>query len=578
MKEIGGIPRHGSLFLVEENDGSVFVIEINGDSGVGKSEMIAAFVLKWLRNNLEGIRSVKMIAGDMFHEFQDADGNLYGIGTEVGDFSRTTDFDPDYIKYYKFLFESSADSNVDDRNARSTVSGMCDITMPYRVDIMLSASNYSKDEGGITRMDNPENFLLYIDAHGERKEKATSGDGPNFQRTLKRYTADKNIVEVISRHGNYLDDILDWDYNPIDRQYYLASSYKLLDKIDVTEVVRMIFVGHSFTRDGIRYTIEDVAFDMIQNRFTASTVYEDEAEKVYTDIVLDRRIFSSIFDALASTPGGQPFIAEEDQVETVHRLIECLRGGKDGRGGARHIQCGVLSTEIGKKGREITGPQKAAAALKQLIQEVRVNKPEINEGKIKVKRLINEKYYHIFGGEMNSSELWRYNFYLYQLENMRKADLRRMDNRNKRVDISNLVDFHPVAPDHEFSPLLVNPNLNIELSSFSETFEELMSFPNYPEFAEEFAAKLDRLYIADGYSEETNINNMIVQLLILEGYISSDDLAQGSVIEKVNRETIAAAKHAVVQYLNRQRSERAAEQPRTAAKKTPEKSKQERNK
>ena len=220
----------------------------------------------------------------------------------------------------------------------------------------------------------------------------------------------------------------------------------------------------------------------------------------------------------------------------------------------------------------------AGWSLKQLIQEVRVNKPEINEGKIKVKRLINEKYYHIFGGEMNSSELWRYNFYLYQLENMRKADLRRMDNRNKRVDISSLVDFHPVAPDHEFSPLLVNPNLNIELSSFSETFEELMSFPNYPEFAEEFAAKLDRLYIADGYSEETNINNMIVQLLILEGYISSDDLAQGSVIEKVNRETIAAAKHAVVQYLNRQRSERAAEQPRTAAKKTPEKSKQERNK
>ena len=109
--------------------------------------------------------------------------------------------------------------------------------------------------------------------------------------------------------------------------------------------------------------------------------------------------------------------------------------------------------------------------------------------------------------------------------------------------------------------MLVNPNLNIELSSFSETFEELMSFPNYPEFAEEFAAKLDRLYIADGYSEETNINNMIVQLLILEGYISSDDLAQGSVIEKVNRETIAAAKHAVVQYLNRQRSERPPNSP-----------------
>ena len=564
VKEMGGTPRHGSLFMVEENDGSVFVIEINGDSGVGKSEMIAAFVLKWLRNNLEGIRSVKMVAGDMFHEFQDADGNLYGIGTEVGDFSRTTDFDPDYIKYYKYLFESSADSNVDDRNARSTVSGMCDITMPYKVDIMLSASNYSKNEGGITRIDNPENFLLYIDAHGERKEKATSGDGPNFQCTLKRYTADKNIVEVISRHGNYLDDILDWDFSPADQQYYLASSFKLLDKIDITEVVKMIFAGRSFTRDGVAYTIENVAFDMIQNRFIATVSYRFGDDRLTDEKQIDRKMFSAIFDALASTPGGQPFISEEGQVECIHNLITCLRGGKDGKGGARHIQCGVLSTEIGKKGREITGPQKAAAALKQLIQEVRVNKPEINEGKIKVKRLLNEKYRHLFHGEMNSSELWRYNFYLYQLDNMRKADLRRMDNKSKKVDITNLVNFHPSDPNHEFSPLLVNPNLNIELTSFGETFEELMSFPNYPDFAEEFAAKVPTLYIAEGYSEETNINNMIVQLLMLEGYISSDDLARGSVIEKVNRETIAAAKYAVVQYLNslkKQGSEPAAAKP-----------------
>ena len=456
---------------------------------------------------------------------------------------------------------------------------MCDITMPFKIDIMLSASNNSKEEGGITRADNPETFLLYTDAHGERKEKATSSDGPNFQRTLKRYTADKNIVDVISRHGNYLDDILDWEYNPADKQYYLASSYKLLDKIDITEIVNKIFVNKIFERDGIRYTIENVTFDMIQNRFIAAAVYEEEHEKVYSDILIDRKIFSSIFDSLASTPGGQPFIAEENQVECIEHLICCMRGGKDGKGKARNIQCGVLSTEIGKKGREITGPQKAAAALKQLIQEVRVNKPEINEGKIKVKRLINEKYYHIFGGEMNSSELWRYNFYLYQLENMRKADLRRMDNRNKKVDISNLVDFHPIDRDKEFSPLLVNPNLNIELSSFSETYEELMSFPNYPDFAEEFAAKIDKLYIAEGYSEETNINNMIVQLLILEGYINSDDIVRGNVIEKVNRETIAAAKHAVVRFLNNRAQSQQAEaekaqkaaQPSTQEKSEPKK-------
>lgn len=86
--------------------------------------------------------------------------------------------------------------------------------------------------------------------------------------------------------------------------------------------------------------------------------------------------------------------------------------------------------------------------------------------------------------------------------------------------------------------MLVNPNLNIELSSFSETFEELMSLPNYPEFACEFAEHMEQLYVAEGYSEETNINNMIVQLLLLEGYCTTEDVARGSVIEKVNRETI----------------------------------------
>ena len=265
---------------------------------------------------------------------------------------------------------------------------------------------------------------------------------------------------------------------------------------------------------------------------------------------VDRKMFSAIFDSLASTPGGQPFIAEEGQLETVMNLIRVMRGGADGEGKARNIQCGVLSTEIGKKGREITGPQKAAMELKRMIQEVRVTRPEINEGKIKVKRLLNEKYRPIFHGEMNSSELWRYNFFIYQLENMRKADYRRMDDITRKVDMSNLVNFVPVDPKKEFSPLLVNPNLNIELSSFSETFEELMSLPNYGDFACEFAEKVDQLYIAEGYSEETNINNMIVQLLLMEGYITTEDVARGSVIQKVNRETIAAAKYAVVQYLS----------------------------
>ena len=85
-----------------------------------------------------------------------------------------------------------------------------------------------------------------------------------------------------------------------------------------------------------------------------------------------------------------------------------------------------------------------------------------------------------------------------------------------------------------------------------------MSLPNYPEFACEFAEHMEQLYVAEGYSEETNINNMIVLLLLLVGYCTTEDVARGSVIEKVNRETIAAAKYAVVRYLEGERVKRAS--------------------
>ena len=41
--------------------------------------------------------------------------------------------------------------------------------------------------------------------------------------------------------------------------------------------------------------------------------------------------------------------------------------------------------------------------------------------------------------------------------------------------------------------------------------------------------------------------------MLLEGYCTTEDVARGSVIEKVNRETIAAAKYAVVRYLEDER-------------------------
>jgi aspartate/methionine/tyrosine aminotransferase len=561
VKEMGGAPVHGSFFIVEGDDGSLFGLMISGDSGVGKSEMLAAMMLKWLKKDLPGVRSIKLVAGDMLHLFPDTEGNLYGVGTEIGDFSRVTDFDPEYIRQYRTLFESSADSNVEDLNSRSTIAGFCDISMPFKVDIMLTAHNYSRNEAGITKYSNVENFMLYRDAHGERKEKATSSDHPHFQRTLLRYTADRNIVEVLDQHGNYLDDVLDWEKDAKTGKWNLASSYKMIEKIDVEEVVNKIFAGKKFKRNGVSFQVENVRFDIIKNRFVVAAKSVDGEEE--SNFLLDKLFFSEIFNSLASTPGGNPFIHEDGELEIRKNLIHILKGGKSGNGKGKNIQCAILSTDLGKKGKEITGPQKAAQDVRKLIQEVRNANPEIHKTKNLVKKEIEDKYGWLFKHHKKSLEVERYNFFLYQMEQMRKARFTRVDNARKAVDLSMLDGYQPLAKNHVFHPLLVTPNINIELNNFTETYEQLMWLPNNQEFAEEFYQDCEKLFMAKGYSEETIINNMIVQLLLMNGYIAVEDLSRGKITEKANRETIAAAKYAVIcKY--REEKEKVAQKPKAS--------------
>ena len=42
---------------------------------------------------------------------------------------------------------------------------------------------------------------------------------------------------------------------------------------------------------------------------------------------------------------------------------------------------------------------------------------------------------------------------------------------------------------------------------------------------------------------------MIIQMLLMNGYILTDDITRGTVVEKVNRETFAASKYAALKIL-----------------------------
>jgi hypothetical protein len=330
----------------------------------------------------------------------------------------------------------------------------------------------------------------------------------------------------------------------------------MIDKIDIEDIVNKIFIGKSFKQKNNSYKITKVNFDIIKNKFIASTVYttqdpKNENKQLDTrqEFLIDKTIFMNIFNALASTPAGQPFVAEEGQIESRNHLIDILKGGDEGTGNGRKIKLGILSTDLGRKGKEITGPQAAAEDMKVMIQEVRIFRNDINQSKNHVQQLVYDTYKHIFNGHQHNSEVCRYNFVLFQLEQMRKAKFVRIDNLKNPVDLSGIKGFEQVSPEKQFSPLLVTPNINIELNSFSETYEQLMSLPSNPEFANEFYKDAGKLYIAEGYGGDTIVNNMVLQLLILSGYLTVEDITRGRITEKVNRETLAAAKFAAVKKL-----------------------------
>lgn len=187
----------------------------------------------------------------------------------------------------------------------------------------------------------------------------------------------------------------------------------------------------------------------------------------------------------------------------------------------------------------------------KMVREAMILNPEMNQQKQLIRELILEKYGFVFNGQPFNQEVWRNNFLLYQLEEMKKAEFVRIDNMKKRVDLSSVKGFNPIGKSRTFTPLLLTPNMHIELSGFTETYEQLMSFPNNPEFAAEFVKSTESLYDAVNYSYETRVNNMILQLLLINGYLQTEDLTSGRITEKVNRETLAAAKFAVVARLKK---------------------------
>ena len=91
----------------------------------------------------------------------------------------------------------------------------------------------------------------------------------------------------------------------------------------------------------------------------------------------------------------------------------------------------------------------------------------------------------------------------------------------------------------------------LPIYGFSETYEQLMWLPSIRNFADVLYRQCNQLYLAEGYNRRTIANNAVLQLLLLNGYLTVNDLSKSNITEKVNRETLSAARYAVEKFMKK---------------------------
>lgn len=163
------LPIHGAMVNITLRNNTEKNIVIIGDSGAGKSETLEA--LRVIGEKY--IREMNVIFDDM-GTFFERDGQIVGIGTEIGAFIRLDDLE---IGYAYREIDRAFFLNPDKTNARVIlpVSDYQSIINHYHVDMVLYANNYNEEKEGI-RIFTDINESLAVFREGARKAKGTTSE------------------------------------------------------------------------------------------------------------------------------------------------------------------------------------------------------------------------------------------------------------------------------------------------------------------------------------------------------------------------------------------------------------------
>jgi hypothetical protein len=480
----------------------------------------------------------------MLSLWQGEDSQIYGFGTETGDFLRLSDITGSWQARYGDLLKRGSFSNPDHpQNPRVSIPGICDarrVLAPTRVNCFFYINNYEEPRGSAVELsDDPRHVLRTIWVRGLRREKGTSGDQPNLRAGL----AFAGRTDLVTRYQHSLDELLEWQPREVEGHSRTCLVYRdgANDVFAAREAVSVAFKGQSFTREGERRRIESVDFDLMENLFWV--VGEDGKRAA-----LDREIYDPIYPPLVSTFCGNPFVDPAGMDLTLGRFAETLRLAR--------VHTGQIRTQLARTGQEHSGPEKAARDILSFLMEDEEVNARYQRNKSKVSQAMQAYYGGVLpaGGNL-PIELEGYN--LLRLEEYESTHVRFLDGEGRTFTIST-PHYRYEIPDQAVRGSFVPA---IALPGIAASIADICGNPDHEMELSELEVDLS---VYDGIRHWNDLHELTYQVLLMNGVIHL-----GSSETEVARFPMEVRKaHAVAQRICAARNpagSEAVEPPLTAA-------------
>jgi len=507
------MPVHGSAFSIVFKNGLRKTIVMGGDSGTGKSETIIAMMGQIINNQglASQVEGIEFLSGDMLSMFEGNDGQMYMLGTEEGDFMRMTDIPDDWKERVRDRINNGSKTNISDqKNPRITIGNLCkpsQFQRPVRVNCFFNINNFKVPNGSSVReSESPRNLLLHEYVKGYRGEKGTSGDQPNLFASISEGD-DNSQHPVIQEFGKELDLLLGWDILT-GSDGKAANAFMSFNDIPggrpkAENMVKAMFMGKTVGYSeiiGTRYDVRknhfyvtlksnlnaEQIFDMqsyvnkidallsdepnLKNKSELEKEKEElkkELNRAYNgpeEVVLDREgVFSRIYQPIASTYAGNPFVSAEKMGPTLERFAAIMEQAG--------VITGTIYTQLKLDGMTEKGPAKASQdLLKFLFEDERVNARFQKHIRI-VDHKLREKYGPI---ALNSStipdDVMAHNLFLMEVHE--SENVHAINGKKERIDLKTPhYKYDPEKAKQPFNPSLITPEISEVIKDICDTSE-----------------------------------------------------------------------------------------------------------